>query len=315
MLNPADFFIRQNMPIPDTCFVLMPFDEGMSAVYEHGIKPLVESLNIQCRRADEIYSAQGIMGDMWKSLQTAELVIADLTNKNPNVMYELGLCHALWKRVILLSQNKDDVPFDLKAWRVIWYDFTFAGSARLQDELKRAIIALKNENFIEAELVAMKSRPSVRPIDRDSTVGRAPLATEWMRGEIESWSPGRGFGFIRAGSDSYHFSRSQLFSDAVTPQVGQRTTFVPLAPLPNTPKPRASKIFIHGSVLSGTIKRIVEGRGYGFAEVKGQREDHNMLVLFSENSSPFVGANVTLAISDNPQGPIGMIVALDGRDS
>lgn len=141
----SDFFVRDKQPTPGTCFVLMPFEDGMNAVYEHGIKPCVEALGIKCRRADELYSAQGILGDIWTSVQSAEIVLADLTNKNPNVMYELGLCHTLWKHVILICQNKDDVPFDLRNWRVIWYDFTFAGAARLREELQRAILALREE--------------------------------------------------------------------------------------------------------------------------------------------------------------------------
>ena len=133
-MKASDFFVRTRPPKSGLCFVLMPFQEAMTAVYEHGIKPQVLSMGMECKRADEIYSAQNILSDIWDSIQSAELIIADCTGKNPNVMYELGLCHALWKRVILLSQNRDDVPFDLRAWRVIWYDFTFAGAARLKDD-------------------------------------------------------------------------------------------------------------------------------------------------------------------------------------
>lgn len=149
-MKASEFFVRKHVPKMRECFVLMPFHEALTAVYEHGIKPQVESMGMQCKRADEIYSGRAILGDIWTSIQTAELVIVDCTSKNPNVMYELGLCHALWKRVILLSQKKDDVPFDLRVWPVIWYDLTFAGAVRLKEELGRTIEALRQEECVEA---------------------------------------------------------------------------------------------------------------------------------------------------------------------
>ncbi|MGR0482698.1 MAG: hypothetical protein ACTFAL_15205 [Candidatus Electronema sp. V4] len=154
-MKASEFFVRKHDPQPGLCFVLMPFQEALTAVYEHGIKPQVESMGMQCKRADEIYSGQAILGDIWTSIQTAELIIVDCTGKNQNVIYEIGLCHALWKKVILLSQSLDDVPFDLRQWRVIWYDFTFAGAARLKEELGRAIAALRQEKCVEAELVEL----------------------------------------------------------------------------------------------------------------------------------------------------------------
>jgi hypothetical protein len=50
------------------------------------------------------------------------VLIAELTTKNPNVLYELGLAHALEKPVVLIASNEDDVPFDLRHIRVIIYD-------------------------------------------------------------------------------------------------------------------------------------------------------------------------------------------------
>ena len=49
-------------------------------------------------------------------------LVAELTSKNPNVFYELGLAHALEKPVVLVSSNQEDVPFDLRHIRAIFYD-------------------------------------------------------------------------------------------------------------------------------------------------------------------------------------------------
>ncbi|SEQ85364.1 TIR domain-containing protein [Epilithonimonas lactis] len=108
--------------IENSCFVVMPFSNLYQIEYESIIKPTLEELNIQCVRGDEIYSKQRIMDDIWESIKSCRFVIAELTGKNPNVLYEIGLAHAIGKPVIILTRNSDDVPFDLKDLRYLYYD-------------------------------------------------------------------------------------------------------------------------------------------------------------------------------------------------
>jgi hypothetical protein len=288
----------------------MPFHEALTAVYEHGIKPLVESMGMQCRRADEMYSAQGILGDIWESMQTAEIVIADLTGKNPNVMYELGLCHALWKRVILLSQNRDDVPFDLRAWRVIWYDFTFAGSRRLQDELQRAIKALRAEAAVESELVPITPGLQAKPPLGGSRPPRPPTDV-WITGRITEWRPLEGRGYILADGERFYFNKSYLFSETMVPDVEKRAVFIPQSPLTDARNRRASRVFVCGSKLTGHITKIVESRGYGFADIVGSHgETHSLLILITDGLSLTVGSRIECTVSYNERGPIGQDVVI-----
>jgi hypothetical protein len=65
--------------------------------------------------------------------------VADLTSKNPNVFYELGMAHAMGKEVVLLAQSLDDVPFDLRPVRTIIYDNDLAGYDELADRLRRTL--------------------------------------------------------------------------------------------------------------------------------------------------------------------------------
>lgn len=72
-------------------------------------------------------------------------MVAELTSKNPNAFYELGLAHALEKPVILVSSNQEDVPFDLRHIRAIFYDQTdpFWGQKlidKIADNIKSALI-------------------------------------------------------------------------------------------------------------------------------------------------------------------------------
>lgn len=108
--------------LQNSCFVVMPFSPLFSTQYERVIRPAVEAAGLICIRGDEIYTKPRIMDDIWQSLRSSRVIIAELTGKNPNVMYEIGLAHALGKVVIILTRNEDDVPFDLKALRYLFYD-------------------------------------------------------------------------------------------------------------------------------------------------------------------------------------------------
>lgn len=70
----------------------------------------------------DIYGTGKIIDQIWRGNQSARVLVAELTGRNPNVLYELGLAHALRKPVVLVSSNKDDVPFDVQHVRVIYYD-------------------------------------------------------------------------------------------------------------------------------------------------------------------------------------------------
>ncbi len=108
----------------ETAFVLMPFREPFNKYYTAIIKPAIEEANLRALRADEIYAPTQIINDIWNSIHNAKAVIVELTTRNPNVMYELGLCHAIGKPVIMISQSTEDIPFDLKHMRCILYDTT-----------------------------------------------------------------------------------------------------------------------------------------------------------------------------------------------
>ena len=79
------------------------------------------------------------MEDVWKGIFQAKVVIADLTSRNPNVYYELGIAHTLGKRFILLAQNIDDIPFDLRHYRCILYTDDVDGFEQLTQNLARML--------------------------------------------------------------------------------------------------------------------------------------------------------------------------------
>ncbi|WP_415280822.1 hypothetical protein [Candidatus Nitrososphaera sp. FF02] len=121
------------------CFVLMPFDEEYRSVHEEIIKPVAFSLGLNAKRADDIFEPRSIMQGIWEHINSAKVVIADLSGRNPNVFYEVGLSHALQKKVVLLARSTKDVPFDLRHLRCIIYEDSFAGKKILEVKLSQMI--------------------------------------------------------------------------------------------------------------------------------------------------------------------------------
>jgi hypothetical protein len=100
----------------------MPFGGWLDDYYDSIYCPAIESAGLEPHRADDLYRPSTIVTDIWEYTKKAKLLVADLTNKNPNVFYELGLAHALAKPAILVAESMEDIPFDLRALRVIVYD-------------------------------------------------------------------------------------------------------------------------------------------------------------------------------------------------
>lgn len=122
----------------------MPFgDVNLQVVYEDFVKPTIEAeCELVCERGDDVFGSNVIMDDIIHSIESADIVVADLTDKNANVFYEVGICHTLRKPVLLLAQSIDDVPFDLRHRRVLLYEYSPRGCKRLENTLKENLIAI-----------------------------------------------------------------------------------------------------------------------------------------------------------------------------
>lgn len=103
-------------------FVLMPFSEDFNDVYQLGIKAACQSEKIYCERVDEQYYEGSMLDRIYNQIQHADYIVADMSTKNPNVFYEVGFAHALQKKVILITQDENDIPFDLKHFYHIIYN-------------------------------------------------------------------------------------------------------------------------------------------------------------------------------------------------
>jgi hypothetical protein len=112
------------------CFVIMPFSKAYSLareqwaeIFEYKIKLAVEEsgFGYKCERYE--LRRANITKAILNELNNAHVVIADLTGKNPNVLWELGVRHTLSKRTILIAQDKKFLPSDLKDYPIILYKY------------------------------------------------------------------------------------------------------------------------------------------------------------------------------------------------
>jgi hypothetical protein len=129
-------------------FVLIPFDEEFTDVWEKLLKPDLEAAGYIAERADSRLDQQSILRDIVRGIAEADLVVADLTSLNPNVFYELGVAHGLEIPTILISLVVEEVPFDLRSYRVEEYSIHFAKVDEFRNKL-REIAAKHRDGGIE----------------------------------------------------------------------------------------------------------------------------------------------------------------------
>jgi CRP-like cAMP-binding protein len=129
---------RQDLQYQCDIFMIMPFKPDLEPVFQN-VRELATQLNLSMVRGDDFFSHRTIMSEIWSVTHNAKLLICDCTNKNPNVFYELGIAHAVGKKVILITQNKEDVPFDIQQFRYIRYENSAQGMIDLSKKLKTAI--------------------------------------------------------------------------------------------------------------------------------------------------------------------------------
>lgn len=122
-------------------FVLMSFNPVRRPIYDDHISNVAARLSLVAKRADDFFTTHYVMADVWGAIWSARVIIADCTDRNPNVFYEIGVAHTLGKPVVLVTQDSKDVPFDLQAIRYIPYEFTPRGMTQFEERLEATLKA------------------------------------------------------------------------------------------------------------------------------------------------------------------------------
>jgi hypothetical protein len=159
-----------------TYFVLAPFKEPFDSYYEAIIAPAIESVGLLPYRGDSLFRPSPIMGDVWRMIQEAKVLVAELTEKNANVFYELGLGHAIGKPVIMIAETIGDVPFDLQPLRVLLYEKNHpAWGAKLRREIGKALKETLADSVEAVPPMFRKIVKSQAPVENETTARLADI--------------------------------------------------------------------------------------------------------------------------------------------
>ena len=141
-LRPKLFNVeRWPLPVLGHIAVMMPFSKEFNRVYK-AIQRACENLRLRSLRVDEIYGPKLIASDIFSTIAQSKLVISDLSDRNPNVLYETGLAHALNRDVIMIVQKDGDIPFNLRHLQYLSYLPNEEGLGKLSKDLSASIQAV-----------------------------------------------------------------------------------------------------------------------------------------------------------------------------
>lgn len=196
----------------------MPFEQTFSDVYKLGIQEVAKEMGVVAERVDEQTFSETILERIYRQIDAADFVIADMTGRNSNVFYEVGYAHAKGKLCTLLTQDVSDIPFDLRHHRHLVYGGSIQ---RLREQLRIEF------GWLIQEIASRKSETI--SVQLKETLGLLVKSGEWAAdGEVdivfdlhnrtEKRTPeieaiyfhtGDGWGF-RQGSDDCPSTKSEL---------------------------------------------------------------------------------------------------------
>ena len=225
-----------------TCFVIAPIDEPgtetrerSDLVLEHIIRPAVEQRGFDAVRADDMENPGIITSQVIQQVLNADLVVADLTERNPNVFYELAIRHAIRKPFIQLVREGERIPFDISVTRTIFVDHTnLASAAEARRKIDAQIQSLESDpqnldSPISTAIDLQRLRQSEIPQERSLAELLAVMSE--VRTELSNIS-----GYLNTADDSasrrqFHFINevlSRKLDEAVAAMQSSRRGYPPV---------------------------------------------------------------------------------------
>lgn len=113
--------VSKDIQIKDkSAFVLTPFHPEFDESYGW-IKSFFIEHGYTCTRGDAVLAESNVLSHIISEMLASEIVVANISGRNPNVFYELGIAHALGKKVVLVARSKKDITFDVSNSQIAIY--------------------------------------------------------------------------------------------------------------------------------------------------------------------------------------------------
>lgn len=150
-IYPWDFF-RQHVEVdPHLCFIISPIKKEFAGIRQV-IEEAASELGYVSVRADDIRKPGVIHTDIWEHIQRAGAIVADITELNANVMFEVGVASTTKEKyrliIIIRKDVSASVPFDLRPFRHIPYEDSLAGSSELRKRLRECLQLALSEDMV-----------------------------------------------------------------------------------------------------------------------------------------------------------------------
>lgn len=183
-----------------TCFIISPIGDEGSEVREQAdkvlkfiIEPVLREKGYNAVRADSIDKTGIITNQIIEMVLESELVIADLSGRNPNVFYELALRHAARLPLVQIIKKGEDIPFDVSTMRTISYTLNLEGAEKAKRDISSFIDSIdgnKIESPVSVAIDLFKTDKSGKPIEAElaklnSNIGRLSSQVESLEGDFQ----------------------------------------------------------------------------------------------------------------------------------
>ncbi len=188
----------------DRVFVAMPFEAAHSKTLWKLIQSTCEIHELMPRRGDSNQTAHSIVSDVLEELESAQIILADLTGLNANVLYELGIAHVRCDSVVLLCQRGQALPFDLASIRCLFFDLSTAqGREELAVSLGRVLEELRQPGkptIIDGSTERTQSVVADLRLLADLPDDELRTEVIWYSGFLSSFSVGDEEGLTHSGA-------------------------------------------------------------------------------------------------------------------
>ncbi|MBF6165511.1 hypothetical protein IU486_12085 [Streptomyces gardneri] len=176
-------------------FVISPFGDPYDSYFGEIFGPALEKAGMVAKRGDSIFRAGNVIRQIWDLIEESSVILADVSEQNANVYYELGLAHALGKPCVLITRDTSSIPFDLRNQRHLEYR---TQRPRWADVLEREIVQAVVETMQRPELSVVFPERSVAVAEAGGSPESAQLlmlqaAVDSLRQQLDSAKPASGY--------------------------------------------------------------------------------------------------------------------------